>query len=69
MADTTQAVCLFGVLLYFRRGYMSKREFKHRIKFGFSEWRKRKGIKQPQKPIKRSKYAQSFWDEGAGWNE
>lgn len=46
-----------------------KKEFKHRIKFGFSEWRKRKGIKQPQKPIKRSKYAQSLWDEGAGWNE
>lgn len=45
-----------------------KKEYKHKIKFGFSEYRKMKGVKRQPKPVKRSKYAQSLWDEGAGWN-
>lgn len=39
------------------------------IRFTISPWRKKKGVKLPPKPIKRSKYAQLLFEEGAGFNE
>lgn len=39
------------------------------IKFSINPSRKKKGVKMPPKPIVRSKYAESLFREGAGWNE
>lgn len=47
----------------------NQKECTYKIKFGFSEYRKMKGVKRLPKPVKRSRYAQSLWDEGAGWND
>lgn len=38
------------------------------ISFVLSLYRKDM-LKEPPKPIKRSRYAQMLWNEGAGWNE
>lgn len=46
-----------------------QKEYKHKIKFGFSEYRKMKGVRRLPKPVKRSKYAQYLWEIGAGFNE
>lgn len=46
-----------------------KRERRTVIKLSINPWRKRKELKKPPKPIQRSKYAQSLFDEGAGWND
>ncbi len=46
-----------------------RKTWEHRrpiIKLKVSPRRKRK---KEQEPIKRSEYAQSLWDEGAGWND
>lgn len=47
----------------------NQKECTYKIKFGFSEYRKMKGVKKPTMPIKRSKYAQYLWEIGAGFNE
>ena len=46
-----------------------RKTWEHRrpiIKFVINPYRK---VKAPQEPIIRSEYAQSLFDEGAGWNE
>lgn len=46
-----------------------RKTWEHRrpiINFKISPYRK--NLKLPQEPVKRSKYAQSLWDEGAGFN-
>lgn len=37
------------------------------IKFSINPLRK--NLKKSLEPVKRSKYAQSLWDEGAGWRD
>lgn len=47
-----------------------RKTWEHRrpiIKFSISPYRK--NLKLPQKPVKRSKYAESLFKEGAGWND
>ncbi|HLR69443.1 MAG TPA: hypothetical protein VK105_20340 [Virgibacillus sp.] len=47
-----------------------RKTWEHRrpiIKFRISPYRK--SVKPRPKPVKRSKYAESLFQEGAGWNE
>lgn len=46
-----------------------KREQRRVIKLTINPWRKRKKLKKPPKPVKRSKYAQQLFEIGAGWDE